>query len=70
MLTPEDYFKSIQEYQKAEMQNYKKAQLAGLDAEHLNLIAGRVKLVKNEIAEMEAGIAAQAQSQPADAEMV
>ena len=62
MLTPEDYFKSIQEYQKAEMQNYEKAQLAGLDAEHLNLIAGRVKLVKNEIAEMEAGMAAQAQS--------
>ena len=44
------------------MQNYKKAQLAGLDAEHLNLIAGRVKLAKNEIAEMEAGMAAQAQS--------
>lgn len=53
------YVAQIKKYLAYEVANIKKAQAAGLGAEHLKLIMDRIDTVKAEIAEMEQGLAGQ-----------
>jgi hypothetical protein len=48
-MTAQDYLASCKAYYKYELENYKKAQAARIDAENLALIKDRVEVVKEEI---------------------
>lgn len=48
-LTQQGYLDQCKEYYKAELANLKKAQVAGVDADNIQLIKNRIETVKQEI---------------------
>jgi hypothetical protein len=58
-LSIEGYLAQLKKYLAYEVANIKKAQAAGIGADHLKLIMDRIDTVKGEIAEMEQGMAGQ-----------